>query len=176
MRFVDVEIFKLLIGTFETMKCICNKYVDIIIKELVTFYVNGQQQQIHTHILHANAEIYLKWQRHFSSVKCNFASPGQFFPPWYPQQLKLPGEMLIFRYQSAGQTMSVLFKGYQGLAGPWSPLLADLLWLPGGAEARRAPWRHSALSPSQPSLASAETFLLAGDPEFLMGWFKAATL
>lgn len=81
-------------------------------------------------------------------------------PPWHPQQLKLPRGMLIFRHQSAGQTMSVLFKGYQGLAGPWSPLLAGLLWFPGGAEARRAPWRHSALSPSQPSLGSTVTFLL----------------
>lgn len=31
-----------------------------------------------------------------------------------------------------------------------------------------APWHHSALSPSQPSLASTETFPLPGDSQFLM--------
>lgn len=77
--------------------------------------------------------------------------------------LKLPGGMLIFRHQSAGQTMCVLFKGYGGLAGPWSSLLSrSFCDSPEGPRPWRAP-----LAPLRSLIQSAFISLHGNIPSFL---------
>lgn len=97
-----------------------------------------------------------------------------FFPatssppsPGCSRCLKLPGGMLIFRHQSAGQTMCVLFKGYGGIGR--AVIFSTCRSFCDSPEGPR-PWR-APLAPLRSLIQSAFISLHGNIPSFLHSLF-----